>query len=319
MGRAPNGETPLLDKTGCVSYFNFYGVSMAIYFFDQRFSPVQDLVLFYFKHFSSNTDLQAKHVEIELKPPQKPIGKKSLLFKTNFSDAYSSPEGRLCILDAQNWLTIKDSADTTRITIYSDSSTTAFEMIRYTALSIIGEKLEEKGYLRLHAAGITKAGTTFIFLMPSGAGKSTKALRHLQGNNGSLFGDEILLTKDGQIFAFPMPISMKYIPTWSHSFDVEINTQAGKRYLWQINKEDIAPPLFIDKLYLLSSMPSQLLVLHFFISVFLGLGLPQMREFFFRKKNLIRIFLISHKRLILVFKLMLKIKIMKVQSNHASA
>ncbi len=77
--------------------------------------------------------------------------------------------------------------------------------------SRLGVLLERRGFVRLHALGLSLAGSAAVVLTPSGGGKSHLALALLQRGEVELLGDDIVLVdRSAKAYPFPHPIG---IPT----------------------------------------------------------------------------------------------------------
>ncbi|MBV2167064.1 MAG: hypothetical protein KUL82_00040 [Bdellovibrio sp.] len=74
--------------------------------------------------------------------------------------------------------------------------------------SLVGEMLEDLGYVRLHAALFIENERWCLLESPPGFGKSTRCLRVLK-DGGRVFTDEYVLFKDGEVFPLAFPLSVE--------------------------------------------------------------------------------------------------------------
>ncbi|HAZ09443.1 MAG TPA: hypothetical protein DCZ01_13215 [Elusimicrobia bacterium] len=75
-------------------------------------------------------------------------------------------------------------------------------------LSRVGEALEDRGWSRVHALGLTLRGEAGLVLLPSGGGKSVLALAALRAEGWGLLSDDTpLIRSDGTARAFPLRLS----------------------------------------------------------------------------------------------------------------
>jgi len=75
--------------------------------------------------------------------------------------------------------------------------------------SRLGELLEQRGLVRLHALGLCVHGQTAVVLAPSGGGKSSLARALLRHTDAMLLGDDmVLVDTDGQAHPFHTPLGV---------------------------------------------------------------------------------------------------------------
>jgi hypothetical protein len=83
------------------------------------------------------------------------------------------------------------------------------EAVGSLLLSRIGEHLDRRGLVRVHAVGLSGPAGALVLLMPSGGGKSALALRALEDPRVGILSEESpLLDRDGLVHPFPMPITV---------------------------------------------------------------------------------------------------------------
>ena len=82
-------------------------------------------------------------------------------------------------------------------------------------ISRIGEHLNARGLVRLHALGLAGADGAVAIVMPSGGGKSTLALRAIETDDCKVLSeDSPLLDRHGMVHPFPLRIGVN--PTDAH-------------------------------------------------------------------------------------------------------
>ncbi len=179
------------------------------------------------------------------------------------------------------------------------------EVVYLAILSAVGEELEVRGMVRLHALGLLYDNKAFVLMMPSGCGKSSLAVLAIKKElKHFLFSDEIVLyhLKQRVVLPFPLPISLKpsvaenldLPPTAGRSFKRKI---FGRKLHHSVPRGAIAPPAPLGPVALCSpSKVSNLqmdmsmgLKARLVINVLLGLGLPQMTEHLLRLDALARL------------------------------
>ena len=145
--------------------------------------------------------------------------------------------------------------------------------------SSIGEQLEQLGFVRLHAAAyLTPELTAAVHLAPSGAGKSTLIAQVLATTSWSVFGDETLLVREGLIHAYPTRVALN-----AGERPPDRVFMGSKKVLTQIPASRVAAPSKIGALiYHTSKTLPFLQKTDAFVSISLGLGLPQMKEYMIR-------------------------------------
>lgn len=83
------------------------------------------------------------------------------------------------------------------------------EAVDCLLLSRIGEHLDGRGLVRVHAVGLSGSLGAIAVLMPSGGGKSSLALRALDDPRVAILSEESpLLDRDGLVHPFPLPITV---------------------------------------------------------------------------------------------------------------
>jgi hypothetical protein len=96
-----------------------------------------------------------------------------------------------------------------RATVQGEDFALAREAAQNLVMSRVGEHLNRRGFVRLHALGLAAASGGVAVTMPSGSGKSTLALRALADERVRLLSeDSPLLRRDGTISPFPLRIGV---------------------------------------------------------------------------------------------------------------
>jgi hypothetical protein len=94
-------------------------------------------------------------------------------------------------------------------TVQGEDFALAREAAQNLVISRVGEHLNRRGLVRLHAVGLAGAAGGVAVTMPSGSGKSTLALRALADERVRLLSeDSPLLRRDGTISPFPLRIGV---------------------------------------------------------------------------------------------------------------
>jgi hypothetical protein len=96
-----------------------------------------------------------------------------------------------------------------RVLIQGEDSHLVHEAVYLFVLSRIGEHLDARGLVRLHALGVAGRDGGVAVLLPSGGGKSTLALEAIQADGVSLISeDSPLLDIRGQLHPFPLRVGV---------------------------------------------------------------------------------------------------------------
>ena len=97
-----------------------------------------------------------------------------------------------------------------RIDIYSDDLHLLHETVFMTFLSRVGELLERRKMHRVHGLCFEKDGRAFIFMAPSGCGKTTLGMALMKRNLPLklVSEDSPLLDRHGQVLPFPLRLGI---------------------------------------------------------------------------------------------------------------
>lgn len=178
--------------------------------------------------------------------------------------------------------------------------TTGVEEGNLFFLSAVGELLEYKGLLRLHACGFEDGNNAFVFPGDSGFGKSTLAKDILLKTDLKIISDEMVLTDGYRFFSFPLRISLKeFFESETYSVNKWSRNRFAPKWQVQIPDQRISKKAHSGKIYLSSEMSR----LDFFIRVVSGYGLPQMKEYFIRRDNILKLTKVFFQRLYFFYKL----------------
>jgi hypothetical protein len=105
-------------------------------------------------------------------------------------------------------LVIFDRARRT-VLVQGDERHLVHEAIYLLVLNRVGEHLDRRRLLRLHAMAMTGAQNGVVVLLPAGGGKTTLALRALREPRVRLISDDTpLLDREGRLHAFPLRLGV---------------------------------------------------------------------------------------------------------------
>lgn len=93
--------------------------------------------------------------------------------------------------------------------VWSMDQDLLYEAAYLFVLSRCAETLDQRGYHRVHALGLTYNGRAILALLPMGGGKSTLGAALLKKPEfGFLSDDSPLISKDGKVHAFPLRLGL---------------------------------------------------------------------------------------------------------------
>ncbi|OGS22105.1 MAG: hypothetical protein A3J83_03795 [Elusimicrobia bacterium RIFOXYA2_FULL_40_6] len=278
-------------------YLDFYGIKLKVVSDD---ADLLEKLRADFSYFKSSDDSYSISVNIQKQKPlyDKIRGLKALIRK---SDCAIYDKGNERFVDYLGEALAVYNYGTETGEIYSINKDLLHELAYLMILSRVGEKLDKKGVHRVHALGITCNSKTVLCLMPQGAGKTTLCLELLKYPEIKLLSDESpLISRKGQILPFPLRIGI------NTSLDIP-----GK-YLYNFNRRKYGNKTLIDIEYFKDKIAVSDEASDFPVSVFIGkreasvnsiikkaakhkaivpfmqhhvigIGLPQMIEYFLRK------------------------------------
>jgi hypothetical protein len=123
-------------------------------------------------------------------------------------------------------------------TIYSVDRHLLLESFYLLVLSLLGQHADQHWRLRIHALAVSRGDVAFLFMMPSGTGKSTLALALLQqGVARYISDDDPLFDRDGTVLPFPRPIGV---------LDAERIRSIPDEFVYRIERMEFAPKYMVD-------------------------------------------------------------------------
>lgn len=190
------------------------------------------------------------------------------------------------------WNTQTDSA-----TFYSLDEKLLHELVYLFILSRTGEHHDLSGKHRIHASAICKDGQAVVFTMPSGGGKTTLAMAGLEVPGWQFMSDDSpYVSLRGDIFSFPTRLGLRQNPI--NVPEEQISTfrrrQFDDKYLVNTSlfsgriATAAKPLIFLVGFRKLSGAPQIFPISRFyafrqaFKTLVIGLGLPQLIEYFLR-------------------------------------
>lgn len=211
------------------------------------------------------------------------------------------------------------------VEILSKDEDRVYELSFLLLQSLVGEKLESSGWLRLHALSF-KEKRAGIVLLPSSGGKSTLAymMAHL---NWKVYSDELTLVKAGNLYPFPWRMafderSQQYLGIEGGAY---FQRRGGKnKSLVPFNLDVVPTPDKLVSIYWgVISNKNQIRdasfreKIQFAISVFRGVGLTQMIECAIRLDNFWVLTKIAFLRIGWIFRTIGKVKVFEINREFA--
>ncbi len=182
--------------------------------------------------------------------------------------------------------------------VWSDDVDLLYEICYLLILSRSGELLDRRGIHRLHASAVAIEGQAALIVMSSGGGKTTLSVGAMRIPGAQFLSDDMpLITRKGQVLAFPSRLGLVDLPTDQNFFQfarrVDRREHGPK---WLVDADifqsriipEARPRLLIfgvrklngafairpvSKLHALRVLASSLII---------GVGLPQLIEYFLR-------------------------------------
>lgn len=199
--------------------------------------------------------------------------------------------------------------------IFSRDTAMLHEVVYLFILSTVGQAFDKEGIHRIHALGITLNSKSVLCLLPQGGGKTTLALELLKYESIELLSDDTpLITKTGKVLPFPLRMGIKELPKevprkFLRRFE---RRKFGQKYLVDIdyfkNKiGEISEPKcillgerYFSKETKIIKIPKYRAIWPFVVNCVVGLGLPQVVEYFLRSdlKSILSLFRIAIRRFI---------------------
>lgn len=192
-----------------------------------------------------------------------------------------------------------DSLKFKKFTICCSNPDLSFEIVYLLILSAVGENLESRGLMRLHASSFLFQNKSFCFWGRRRAGKSTLILNLMKNLDLSVYSDENTLYDLSTNRILPFPIRMSIDTDAARSLDHLVNIRQNKRYFLDdkllvdipANKQAAANSL--DFFYVLGCRETENKLVNFsfkdyvflFVDIVFGVGMIQMAEFLIRPTN----------------------------------
>lgn len=203
-----------------------------------------------------------------------------------------------------------------------DNVDLAFEIVYLLVLSSVGENLESRGIMRLHACGVQYSGKSHCFWGARKEGKSTLVLNLLTLKDLRVYSDENTLFDLNSNLLLPFPIRLAANNETFSSLDQNLLAQlkhyTQKRFfldektLMQFPEDRLAAPGTMNSFFILGSRENIISLknldffkfIHLFINILLGIGIIQMAEFFVRPTNVLTLVKIFFNRIRLFRKIL---------------
>lgn len=303
-------------------YFNFYGFNVRINCRDfnlHTFSFIKDFSFFKSTKSQKKVDL---NIYIENIFPEKSTG--LYLSRTKMCRFYQKG---FFVREYEYILNDKITASAELISRYekvfrvrSLSINAVDDILYFFILSSVGESMDLRGMMRLHALSFKNLNITSVVYADSGSGKSTLAKQIIDEQKGQLYSDEITVVdiNSQKILPFPIRIGLIQPETKNHRFNIFFDS----KNMFSIEKNRIAKPDASQNfIYMTVSKNSEIqtmtkLDFMFLIpKIILGIGLIQMAEHLIRPDSIFLIFRILTNR----FRLILTLKKMsgyKYKNGH---
>jgi hypothetical protein len=182
--------------------------------------------------------------------------------------------------------------------LWSEDLDLLWEKLYLLIHSRVGELLDKRGFHRVHALGLSISEKGVICLLPSGGGKTTLGLAALGLEGVRLLSDDTpLITRSGKILPFPLRIGLGEKPAGIDERFIRRfkRREHGDKWLIdieafdeRIEKNEVGPnAILIGKRLLgkeasIARLPRHRAAPELFRSAVVGLGLPQLVEYFLR-------------------------------------
>jgi hypothetical protein len=188
--------------------------------------------------------------------------------------------------------------DSEKGSLWSEDTGLLWEKLYLLIHSRVGEILDQRGFHRVHAACLSVEGQGVFCMLPSGGGKTTLALMSLGMPGVQLLSDDTpLITRRGEVFPFPLRIGLKEKPSdipkkYLRRFKRQ---EHGEKWLVDIEafqervaKAPVQPGVILLGNRLLGGRSAIVPLSRYHAlpellrSVVVGVGLPQLIEYFLR-------------------------------------
>lgn len=179
--------------------------------------------------------------------------------------------------------------------LWSEDLGLAHEIAYLLLLSRVGEHLDRRGLHRVHALGLDLEGAGVLCLLPSGGGKTTLGLAMLERTGAALLSDDTpLVTRTGELLGFAARIGVNELPRGLTEGEARRFVRTGRHdkllidaTRFRLSDRAMARVIVIGERRL--SGPSELVPIparaafpEVFRSLVVGVGLPQVIEYFLR-------------------------------------
>lgn len=288
-----------MNSKNHISNLNIHGIKIQI--ISDHENLIKELE-YDFKYFAAKSQIKADiTIRAVLKKPDinKTLAKAKKTIKTKNWTLFSKA-GNIRLVNYNNLALTHYNYIKEEGKIESDNPDILREIAYLLVLSRAGEKLDLKKLHRMHGFSVDIGGHGILFCAGRGAGKTTMLLELLKDDKIKLISDDTpLLSKSGDIFAFPLRIglcensphlknlkkeNLKYFRRRNYSpkllldidtFKNRIKTKSGAR-LFIIGKSRRRENALIK--------PSGFFASSFALLKYLaiGMGVPQISEYFLR-------------------------------------
>lgn len=276
-------------------FFDFYGVRVKV---NADKDDLADKLIFDFKYFSSEPCVPSVSIEIfSAAPAPCPLRKRRPDMRRDNFLRYSYKD--TCFVDYNGRASAIYDFKQEKGSIWGLEEWLVHEVAYLLIHSRVGELLDSKGLHRVHSLGLTMGDQAILLLLPQAAGKTTIGLALLGHNGIGLLSDDTpLINRKGKVLPFPARIGV----TQDHKLDIPQEFLRSFRRQKYGNKTLVDIRYFADKVCRCDA-PAKIILLGkrveaeysavrksskikayraFFINCVVGIGLPQIREYFIR-------------------------------------
>ena len=193
-----------------------------------------------FNYFRAVTGSNPVRIAIhEAPPPYATFPPAAASFSTPRNVVYEN--NGVKIIDYYGRGVVLQNADSSAFTIYSADRHLLLESFYLLILSLLGQHCDRHWRLRIHALAVSRGEVAFLFMMPSGTGKSTLALTLLQQGVARYISDyDPLFDRNGTILPFPRPIGI---------LDGERLREIPAEFVYRIERMEFTPKYMVDAAY----------------------------------------------------------------------
>lgn len=232
------------------------------------------------------------------------------LFRNSMCQSYGFKK-RTCVYNKTHQLRIDSSKE---INIFGSDPELIYEILTVSLNSFVGWELEKMGLIRLHAAGFEVQGKSYALLLPARGGKSSLSFELLQSPEVKILAEETCFIDNFCLRHWSGFISLRSLPSIDHI--VYRRLTYPLKYLVSIPENKITMEQNLTQLLWGTQRQSILWPLSFATSVFLGLGLQQIREYQLRWGNFSSIFFILKQRALFILRCFTEQKVKSIIYNY---